>query len=78
MTVSEPTATPTDDADDAGTAAEQPARPAADLAAIGRDLDGVERALERLDDGSYWADEFTGAPIPDDVLADDPVARRAP
>ena len=47
-----------------------------DLAAIERDLDGVERALERLDDGSYWVDEITGEPLPDDLLAADPVARR--
>ena len=47
-----------------------------DLAAIERDLDGVERALERLDDGSYWVDEVTGQPLPDGLLAADPVARR--
>ena len=47
-----------------------------DLAAIERDLDGVERALERLDDGSYGVDEVTGEPLPDDLLAADPVARR--
>lgn len=47
-----------------------------DLAAIERDLDGVEAALRRLDDGSYWTDEVTGEPIPDEVLAADPVARR--
>ncbi len=52
--------------------------PALDLAAIERDLAGVERALDRLDDGTYWTDEVTGAPIPDTALADDPVARRAP
>jgi RNA polymerase-binding transcription factor DksA len=49
-----------------------------DLAAIERDLEGVEAALRRLEDGTYWADEVSGAPIPDDVLAADPVARRAP
>lgn len=47
-----------------------------DLAAIERDLDGVERALERLDDGTYWTDEVTGEPLPDELLAADPVARR--
>ncbi len=48
-----------------------------DLTRIERDLEGVEAALRRLDDGSYWTDEVSGAPIPDDVLATDPVARRA-
>ena len=48
-----------------------------DLAAIERDLTAVEAALPRLDDGSYWVDEVTGAEIPDDVLAANPVARRA-
>lgn len=47
-----------------------------DLAAIERDLAGVEAALRRLDDGSYWFDEATGEAIPDVLLADDPVARR--
>lgn len=47
-----------------------------DLAAIERDLTAVEGALTGLDDGSYWVDEVTGEPIPDEVLADNPVARR--
>jgi RNA polymerase-binding transcription factor DksA len=51
--------------------------PEVDLDAIERDLAGVERALERLSDGTYWIDEVTGQPIPDDVLASDPTARRA-
>jgi len=51
--------------------------PEVDLDAIERDLAGVERALERLSDGTYWTDEVTGAPIADHVLADDPTARRA-
>lgn len=66
--------TPDDTTPDDNTGAD--AEPA-DLEAIGRDLDGVEAALARLDDGSYWTDEITGAPIPDEVLAADPVARRA-
>lgn len=57
--------------------APQPEREPADLDAISRDLDGVEAALERLADGTYWTDEVTGEPIPDEVLAADPVARRA-
>ena len=48
-----------------------------DLAAIERDLTAVESALAALDDGSYWVDEVTGDPIPDEVLAANPVARRA-
>jgi RNA polymerase-binding transcription factor DksA len=48
-----------------------------DLDEIERDLAGVEAALRRLDDGTYWTDEVTGEPIPDEVLAADPVARRA-
>jgi RNA polymerase-binding transcription factor DksA len=47
-----------------------------DLAAIERDLSAVESALSALDDGSYWVDGATGEPIPDAVLAADPVARR--
>jgi RNA polymerase-binding transcription factor DksA len=53
------------------------APPQVDLGAIERDLAGVESALRRLDDGSYWTDEVSGDPIPDTVLADDPVARQA-
>lgn len=47
-----------------------------DLDALAADLDGVQSALERLAEGSYWTDEVTGDPIPDDVLAADPTARR--
>jgi hypothetical protein len=46
-----------------------------DLDAIERDLTDVQSALERLNDGSYWADEVTGAPIPDEVLATFPLTR---
>jgi hypothetical protein len=48
-----------------------------DLDRVERDLEGVEAALARLDSGAYWTDEITGAPLDDDVLAADPVARRA-
>jgi RNA polymerase-binding transcription factor DksA len=64
-------------------AAHQPPRPPVadgnlvDLDAIERDLAGVERALERLSDGTYWTDEVTGEPIPEHVLAADPTVRRA-
>lgn len=47
-----------------------------DLGRVERDLAGVEAALQRLDDGTYWTDEVTGEPLPDDLLAADPVARR--
>jgi hypothetical protein len=48
-----------------------------DLDAVERDLAAVERALERLSDGTYWTDEVTGEPIPAHVLAADPTTRRA-
>jgi RNA polymerase-binding transcription factor DksA len=50
---------------------------AVDLDRVERDLEGVEAALARLDAGTYWTDEVTGAPLGDDLLATDPVARRA-
>jgi RNA polymerase-binding transcription factor DksA len=56
---------------------EQVPSPDIDLDAIERDLAAVERALERLSDGSYWSDEVTGEPIPEHVLIDDHTARRA-
>jgi RNA polymerase-binding transcription factor DksA len=49
-----------------------------DLDGIERDLADVEIALTRLDDGSYWTDEVTGASIPLEVLAEQPTARRTP
>ena len=45
---------------------------------IAADLDDVATAMERIEAGTYWTDELTGAPIPDDVLAAFPTARRAP
>ena len=59
-------------------APESPPAPASepDLERIAGDLADVERALERLSDGSYWTDEITGETITDDVLAEDPTARR--
>jgi len=47
-----------------------------DLDRIDRDLVGVEAALSRLDDGTYWTDEITGEALDAQLLADDPVARR--
>lgn len=63
---------------DPGAAADPPAPEPLDLDRIERDLAGVEAALARLDDGTYWTDEVTGEAIPDEVLAADPVARRNP
>ena len=51
--------------------------PPVDLDAVAAELDGVERALARLDDGTYWTDEITGAPLPEDVLVASPTARTA-
>ncbi len=50
---------------------------APDLDRIERELADVETALARLEDGTYWTCEVTGAPIPDHVLAANPVARRS-
>jgi RNA polymerase-binding transcription factor DksA len=50
--------------------------PPLDLAAITRDLADVEVALARLDAGTYWVDEVTGAELPAAMLADRPTARR--
>lgn len=47
-----------------------------DLDAIERDLAGVEVALARLDAGTYWTDEVTGAELPATLLEQHPTARR--
>ena len=49
-----------------------------DLDAIEQDLADVETALARLDAGTYWTDEITGAPIADAALESNPLARRNP
>jgi RNA polymerase-binding transcription factor DksA len=41
-----------------------------------RDLADVELALGRLENGTYWTDELTGAPIDSSHLAANPTARR--
>ena len=51
---------------------------ALDLDGIGQDLAGVEAALARLDTGTYWVDEVTGAALSEDLLAAHPTARRSP
>jgi hypothetical protein len=53
-----------------------PSPPQVDLDQVGRDLAGVEAALARLDDGTYWTDEITLEPLDEQLLSDDPVARR--
>jgi len=47
-----------------------------DLDAIERDLADVEVALARLDAGTYWTDEVTGADLPNELLVANPTARR--
>ena len=48
-----------------------------DLDAIQTDLADVDIALQRLEDGTYWTCEITGARIDDSVLTEKPTARRA-
>lgn len=45
------------------------------LAAAERALDEVDRALARLEEGTYGSCEVCGAPIEDEALADSPTAR---
>ena len=49
--------------------------PGIDLDAIQRDLEGVQAALERLNEGIYWTDEVTGDIIPNEVLDAFPLTR---
>ena len=49
-----------------------------DLDAVERDLADVDRALERLEDGTYWTDEVTGQAIDPGHLEQNPTARRNP
>ena len=46
-----------------------------DFDAIQRDLEGVQTALERLNEGTYWTDEVTGGIIPDEILEAFPLTR---
>ncbi len=59
-----------------GTNVSDPETTVIDLDVIETDLAGVEAALSRLAEGTYWTDEVTGEPIPDEVLSADPTARR--
>lgn len=47
-----------------------------DLDGIERDLADVEVALARLDAGTYWTDEVSGAELPAELLATHPTVRR--
>lgn len=46
-----------------------------DLDAAEADVEAVERALDRLDDGTYGTCEVCAAPIDPARLADEPTAR---
>ena len=50
---------------------------AIDLDRIEQDLADVDIALGRLEDGTYWTCEVTGAEIPAVKLAENPTLRRA-
>lgn len=65
----QPAGSPADDA------APGPTDEIAGLDQIAADLAAVEAALERIEAATYWTDELTGAPLPDDLLAADPTAR---
>ncbi len=48
----------------------EPEQPTADdpsLDQLADDLAGVEQALERLEDGSYWIDAVSGEPLTEDA-----------
>ena len=44
--------------------------------AVELDLNDVDAAMARLEKGTYFTDEITGAPIQTDFLASNPLARR--
>ena len=46
--------------------------------AIELDLNRVDAAMERLEKGTYFTDEITGAPLQSDFLTANPLARRNP
>jgi hypothetical protein len=48
-----------------------------DLGVIDAELDAVEIALVRLDNGTYFTDEITGKPLDEQLLIKNPIARRA-
>ena len=44
--------------------------------AIERDLNDVDVAMDRLEKGTYFSDEITGAPLQTDFLTTNPLVRR--
>ena len=48
------------------------------IAAIERDLNDVDVAMDRLEKGTYFSDEVTGAPLRPEFLATNPLASRNP
>jgi RNA polymerase-binding transcription factor DksA len=46
--------------------------------AIELDLNAVEAAMDRLEKGTYFTDEITGAPLETNFLVSNPLARRNP
>lgn len=47
------------------------------LDAIDAELDAVEIALARLENGTYFTDEITGRPLDEHLLTNNPIVRRA-
>ena len=48
------------------------------IEAIELDLNDVDVAMDRLEKGTYFSDEVTGAPLRPEFLATNPLARRNP
>lgn len=48
-----------------------------DLNKIEAELADVDSALERLEAGTYFTDEVTGQPLSEELLTNNPIARRA-
>ena len=46
------------------------------IEAIERDLNDVDVAMDRLEKGTYFSDEVTGAALQTDFLTANPLARR--
>jgi DnaK suppressor protein len=48
------------------------------LASLRRDLDDVEAAMKRLEEGTYGRCQACGAPLPAEQLEAEPTASRCP
>lgn len=48
------------------------------IEAIERDLNDVDVAMERLEKGTYFSDEITGAVLQPEFIVANPLARRNP